>query len=98
METATQKDYDALLKKHQQDLQRFKESLDEQNALIDQLEAEYKALNIDFHHQISLEDLPQEYQQQYHNFMREISEVNELLVPTKVKKSAAILKRPRMMV
>jgi NAD(P)H-nitrite reductase large subunit len=89
-------DFTKAIEKHERDLAAIKAKLDEQAAILEQLTEEYEKLGIDTSSLPSIESLPQEYQEQYMAFARDLAEVDNILRPQRPKSKPALKRRRNM--
>ena len=87
------KDFQKVIDKHKADLASLKETLDGQNAMLEKLKKEFKALGLDEQQFLPLSDLPPEMQNRYLEFERELKSVSEILAPAQVKPKAPKLRQ-----
>jgi hypothetical protein len=89
-------DFTKLIEKHERDLAAIKVKLDEQSAILQQLTEDYESLGIDASALPSIDSLPQEYQEQYMAFSRDLAEVDSILRPQRPKSTPALKRRRNM--
>ena len=97
MKATDPQDFEKVIARHKQNLVEIKARLDEQSAMLEALTKEYEKLGIDRSKLPPLEALPQEYQDQYLAFTRDLKEIDEILKPKQVKPKPAV-RRQRTMI
>ena len=85
MNFADPKDFQKVINKHKADFAALKATLDEQNAMLEALKKEFKALGLDEQQFLPLSELPPDMQSRYLEFERELKSVSETLSPAQVK-------------
>ena len=85
MNFADPKEFQKTIDKHKANLAAIKATLDEQNAMLEKLKKEFKALGLDEKQLLPLSELPPDMQSRYLEFERELKSVNETLSPPQVR-------------
>ena len=97
MKPTDPQDFEKVIAKHKKNLADIKAVLEDQSTMLDALVTEFGKFEMDKNALPPLEALPQEYQDQYLAFTRELKDMEEILNPKQAKAKPA-LRRTRSMI
>ncbi len=86
-------EFQKVIDKHKATLAGLKATFEEQDAMLERLKSEFKALGLDEKQMIPLSELPPEMQNRYMEFERDLNSVIETLVPSQVKPKSPRLRQ-----